>query len=284
MKVQTLSVVAGTMACNARCPFCVARLTHSGDVTRRLAPINYNRLRIACRLAAHCGATTCLITGKGEPTLFRDQVSEFIKAVEAWLPVVELQTNGLTLDALPLASWVSNGLTTVALSVVHWNAEKNREIYTPSAKEYPDLAESIRTIHAAGLSVRLCCMLVKGYIDHEDAMADMVNWAHAHSVEQLTMRPIVSTDTNGDAEAATWAQDHGVKEIVVEGFRRNLERVGTKLMALAHGGIVYDVAGQNVCLYNCLTLDAESDDLRQLIYFPDGHIRYDWRYPGAILL
>lgn len=27
MKIQTLSVVAGTEACNARCPFCVTGMT-----------------------------------------------------------------------------------------------------------------------------------------------------------------------------------------------------------------------------------------------------------------
>ena len=31
-----------------------------------------------------------------------------------------------------------------------------------------------------------------------------------------------------------------------------------------------------------LTKD-EMDAIRQLIFFPDGHVRYDWKYPGAIV-
>ena len=55
-------------------------------------------------------------------------------------------------------------------------------------------------------------------------------------------------------------------------------------MSLPHGAEVYDVAGQNVCISNCLTIEPDTDNLRQIIVFPDGHIRYDWNYEGAILL
>jgi hypothetical protein len=46
---------------------------------------------------------------------------------------------------------------------------------------------------------------------------------------------------------------------------------------------VYDVDGQNVCLSNCLSNDPQTGDLRNLIFFPDGHVRWDWQYQGAIL-
>ena len=35
---------------------------------------------------------------------------------------------------------------------------------------------------------------------------------------------------------------------------------------------------------DCLTIDPSADDIRQLIFFPDGHLRYDWQYAGALLL
>jgi hypothetical protein len=57
-----------------------------------------------------------------------------------------------------------------------------------------------------------------------------------------------------------------------------------KLMDLMHGATVYDYDGQNICLTDCLTIDPTEEKLRQLIYFPDGHLRYDWQYQGAILL
>jgi hypothetical protein len=55
-------------------------------------------------------------------------------------------------------------------------------------------------------------------------------------------------------------------------------------MELVHGAIVYDLHGQNICLTNALTIEPRSDEIRQLIFFPDGHLRYDWQYKGAIIL
>ena len=55
-------------------------------------------------------------------------------------------------------------------------------------------------------------------------------------------------------------------------------------MKLMHGATVYDVAGQNVCLSNCLTVGKTDEDIRQLIFFPDGKISYDWQHEGARLL
>ena len=63
-----------------------------------------------------------------------------------------------------------------------------------------------------------------------------------------------------------------------------LEKEGDKLMTLDHGGVVYDLNGQNICLSDCLTIKSNTEDLRQLIFFPDGHLRYDWQYRGATLL
>jgi len=48
--------------------------------------------------------------------------------------------------------------------------------------------------------------------------------------------------------------------------------------------VVYDLNGQNVCLTNCLTGSSDPDNTRQIIYFPDGRIMYDWRFPGARIL
>ena len=71
------------------------------------------------------------------------------------------------------------------------------------------------------------------------------------------------------------------------GWANMLEMVkttGIPLMSLVHGGMVYDIGGQNICMANCLTIDPNEEELRQLIFFPDGHLRYDWQHKGAILL
>lgn len=56
------------------------------------------------------------------------------------------------------------------------------------------------------------------------------------------------------------------------------------LMHGAHAAKVYDVDGQNVCVSDCLTVEAAGDDIRTLIFFADGKICYDWQHPGARIL
>lgn len=58
----------------------------------------------------------------------------------------------------------------------------------------------------------------------------------------------------------------------------------TPLLALPHGGMVYDVDGQNSGWGTCLTESTNPEDIRQLIFFPDGHLRYSWKHTGAIIL
>jgi hypothetical protein len=58
-----------------------------------------------------------------------------------------------------------------------------------------------------------------------------------------------------------------------------------RIMELSHGAIVYDIDGQNVCVSNCLNTDAvDLGNIRNLIFFPDGHLRYRWDKKGAIIL
>ena len=50
---------------------------------------------------------------------------------------------------------------------------------------------------------------------------------------------------------------------------------------------VYDVNGQNVLLSLPLTKytrDTNPENLRKLIFFQDGHLRYEWEMEGGILL
>jgi hypothetical protein len=63
-----------------------------------------------------------------------------------------------------------------------------------------------------------------------------------------------------------------------------LMKGATRLLELPHGGVVFDHNGQNVAIGNCLTGTTDPDDIRQIIFFPDGRIAYDWRYPGARIL
>jgi len=55
-------------------------------------------------------------------------------------------------------------------------------------------------------------------------------------------------------------------------------------MTLSHGATVFDLKGQNLCLNHCLSVQPEAEEMRNLIFFPNGRLGYYWQYPGAIIL
>ncbi len=291
MRIQTFSVVVGSAACNARCPFCVSRMTPRYSAETREPAVNWRNFEIACRFAKDSGVSTVLITGKGEPTLFPEQVTQTLERLRPFgFPFVELQTNGIALaDPRPrwagaLARWYEQGLTLVALSVVHHEVARNREIYRPGDDRYPALPELVGRLHAQGLAVRLSCVLLAGQVDSPEALAGLIAFCKGQGVEQLTVRPVQAPAASLDPEVARWVAAQAPPAELVPRLRAYLDARGTRLMELLHGAVVYDVEGQNVCLSSCLTLDPRDERIRQLIFFPDGHLRYDWQYPGAILL
>ena len=154
-----MSIVCGTTACNAHCPFCVSKTTPNVNLP---TSVNTRNLNIACRLAEKAGATTCLITGKGEPTLYPDMITDYILYVKNYFPFIELQTNGIELDNLNergyIKYWYSIGLTTICLSAVSIDQYQNKEIY---GEGYPLISPLARKLSDIGLTVRLSVMLCK---------------------------------------------------------------------------------------------------------------------------
>ncbi len=291
MKIQTFSIVAGSEACNARCPFCVSKMTVPHGIDLKEPEVNMRNFGKACRLAKMSGVTTAMITSKGEPTLFPEQVTRYMEALRPFeFPFIELQSNGIVLlqkrDRYKtyLDHWYECGLSTVAVSIVHFDPEKNREIYVPHMKSYIDLPELVRLLHGHGFSVRLTAVMVNGYIDDVETMEGLIRFATEHDVEQLTVRPVNRPGSTRNDEVSRWIGDNYLPENKLQSIMEWLQEKGTHLMTLQHGAIVYDVDGQNVCLTDSLSIDSGGEDIRQLIFFPDGHLRYDWQYKGAILL
>jgi hypothetical protein len=166
--------------------------------------------------------------------------------------------------------------------MVHYNDERNNEIY--GYKTPLDLVETIQMIHSEGLSVRLSCIMVKGYIDSFIEVEKLVKFCKENGVEQLTIRSVEVPQVIKDYETWKWTIDHKIDDVILDEIKTGISTIGKLVMKLAHGSKVYDFIGQNLCVSNCLTLDPEDETMRQLIIYPNGHVYYDWQYTGAILL
>lgn len=241
-------------------------------------------------MAQKAETTTVLLTGKGEPTLYPDHVTDTLKGLRDYkFPLTEIQTNGMTIangqitDA-QLEQWYDLGLTTIALSVVHYVQDKNAEIYCPGKSHY-DLGNLILKLHNIGFSVRLCVMMLNGYIDNPQKVERLLGFCKANKVEQLTLRNITASEVTESPEVTKWTQEHALCEADTKAIVNYIQRYGVLLQHLMHGMDVYDFEGQNVCLGNCLTHDANGkDEFRSLIFFPEGSLYYDWQFKGARIL
>ena len=288
MKVQTFSIVIGTKACNASCPFCISKQTGFFGTPIK---VNWRNFAIACKLAQKAETTTVLLTGKGEPTLYPDHVTETLKALQTYdFPLIEMQTNGITIgdgtiSTEQLKTWYDLGLTTIAISVVHWDWERNREIYRPNKPEYPSLPVLISRLREIGFSVRVCAMFLKDYIDTPEKVREMIRFCKVNNVAQLTFRNITASEVTDNPAVTQWTKDHAIPTLDLQWIVNSVSGEGTLLQHLMHGMDVYDVGGQNVCLGNCLTRDTnQTNEFRQLIFFPEGSLYWDWQYKGARIL
>lgn len=306
-----MSIVCGTTACNAHCPFCVSKTTperiqyNHWNMPESINWINFKR---ACRLAQIGNATTVLITGKGEPTLYPRLLTGYLRALQPYdFPFIELQTNGIffgTANQPPpppptkkqkdtilgamqdptceetLQEWKTNGLTTICLSAVHYRAKENQRIYSP---QYPSLIETAKLLNGFGFTIRLSIMMLQGYIDTWQEVMKLVGFCQENSIKQLTIRAIDYPE-NVNNDVTKWIYSNTISKDMALLIQDRLETYAKPILHLSHGATVYDYNGQNICYANCLTTNNSMDDLRQIIFFPDGTIAYDWKYEGAVLL
>src|SRR4051812_1167819 len=192
MRFHTLSVVVGGLACNARCPFCIASMTPASGLTLRATPPDQAALDRVFALARDSGVDQVMLTGKGEPTLWPDHITDILGVLAAHrFPRIDLQTNGVAIadGRIPdetLARWRALGLSLIAISVVGHDEEANRANYLPYRTAYIDLPALIDRLHGHGFAVRLAVVMAEGLVDGPDLLrtgtpaARVTDWIREH--------------------------------------------------------------------------------------------------------
>ena len=126
--------------------------------------------------------------------------------------------------------------------------------------------------------------MLKGFIDSIEEVSNLSRKAKEWNIEQLTIRSVRAPKHSENNQVYSWTIEHELSDGQLLDLSKFLEKNGNRLMTLDNGGIVYDLDGQNICMTDCLTIKPNTEEVRQLIFFPDGHLRYDWQYKGAILI
>lgn len=308
MKIQTLSIIVGGTACNAQCPFCVSRMTGKMGLKnpKKQQEPNWANFDKAVHFAQNSGVSTVMLTGKGEPTLWPHLIYKYLNRLSCThnptrvsaFPFVEMQTNATLLDLNKtikiigedveqtwedaLTSWHRLGLNTIAISVAHWDRKYNAKIY--GGKHF-DLSKKIEDLHGLGFSIRLNCVLTKDGVNQADDYLQMVNFCKINKVEQLTFTPVTKPiKRKNNLGIYDWTTENHASMDEFNMFFKTLEDKGTRLIELPHGAVIFDYDGQNVCMSNCLVQETYKSYMRNLIFFPDGKLRFRWDAEGSVLL
>ena len=296
MNINTMSIVVGGTKCNASCPFCVARMTPTMGTPEKPDAPKWGNLPAAIKYAEQAGASTFLLTSKGEPTLWPDLVTDtLMRLQDSKVAFREMQTNAIPIVmgskrdpkhpkwGAALDAWKTLGLNTLAVSIVSPHDFQNQQVYAPGGL-YPPLKETIKFLRECGFNVRLSCIMVKGYTDTIEKVEKLVNFARENDAFQVTLIPVTKPGHAEDPEAYAYVSENQVPELAVQ-LRDHFDKVGNRLLVMPHGAVVFDYEGQNVCVSNCLTETTDPTKIRQLIYFThDGSLRYSWQYAGARIL
>jgi len=245
------------------------------------------KFNIACRIVDQMreGLLTVLLTGQGEPLLFPQQITRYLDCINFRLPKIELQTNGTLVEKNieNLKRWRACGLTLVCLSIAANDNDVSNGIMGINSGRYNHWS-TVAMLQEIGLGVRLNCTMTKVGIWRPEDAVSLIFRANNAGVNQVTFREVEMPNPCYSAKIGAWV---GLQK--PEGAAKTLHHFlamkgAVPLLELPHGGIVYDYKDQNVCVSNCLTGTTNPDNIRQIIFFPDGRIAYDWRYKGARLL
>jgi len=282
-KVMTLSIVLGD-TCNADCKFCISKLTFK--CSPKKCDQWWEKLDKACRVASIGGADTVIITSKREPTSADpEELMSVIKICDKYFPIIELQTNGIRLtDKAFVDELACSGLTTLSISGVSHLQHINQEMM---AEAYPNLYEVVPYCNEKGLMTRFCVIMTNETCYNATSLIDILSGAKTIGFHQVTLRIMGTPDVSLIQETAKadkvlkWVTEHQLSTDHLHKIKLFLSQYPL-LREFPWGSRVHSVEGTSVCLADCLSEEV-GNDYRYIIYFPDGHLRYRWEVPEALI-
>lgn len=283
---MTLSVVLGD-TCNADCEFCISKLTFKAD--RKYCPIWFKKLRKACMVAQMGGADTAIITSKHEPTMAGDpRLFNAINVCSEYFPIIELQTNGMKLaDADYRDKLMEAGLTTLAISGVSYRQDVNQKVIS---KNYPDLSELVPRYKDEGFLTRFCSIMIKETHGHDVKLLEReIEEIKNLGFHQLTLRIMGAPEKNlmqenkKADEVFEWVEENRLDFVEISEIKGYLESNFELMRKYPWGSLVYSGNGMSICIADCLSDVIDEHNYRYVIYYPDGHLRYRWDMPEALI-
>lgn len=242
---RTVSVLPIAFACQAACRFCFSE--SSASLEQLPHTLDLARVDEVCRRAAKAGARRFVLTGGGEPGLVKHQdLLAFIRLGRSHFEKVVLITNGVHLAKLDdkalstrLRDYGEAGLGILSISRHFHEAAGDSDIMGLDTRTERVLAQALA--HPA-IRMRLVCVLQKGGIEDNLSVANYLDWASGHGVQEMCFKELyVSTTLESvysEAVGNIWSRENQVSLSLIVRF---CEGQGfTKTESLPWGAPIYE--------------------------------------------
>jgi len=272
----TFTTIAGGLACDSDCPICISKMTPSDGLSLLQDWEVYHK---ALKIALSYGAKNLLITGKGEPLLAPVQVTEYlIHSQRANFVRREIQTNGhlIPINFDYLRIWKALGLDLVAISIFSLDNFDNTSFMNVEVPGW-HLGYTIGQVQRAGLKARITCNLTNGNVDSVAKIKELINFCKENNVFQLTLRDIDKPANPTNPKIAKNVDKYKLSIPQLTEIQAFIADNGVRCDVLPHGATIYEVFGQNVCITTCMGENGNTEDIRDLIFFPKGWLTTSWQ-------
>jgi pyruvate-formate lyase-activating enzyme len=212
LRPRSISFLPIARGCQAACAFCFSESSVSAEQRQGKLDVQLAARWLAA--AAARGAERAVITGGGEPTLWKwPALLELVRACRARLGKVVLITNGVVLADDPdtrVRELHDAGLGVLAVSRHHRDEARNASLMKLATGTPRVIGAAAR----AGLRARLVCVLQRGGVDSVAAIDDYVQWAAAIGADEVCFKELyVSTSHESlyhSHAANAWSAQHQV--------------------------------------------------------------------------
>jgi hypothetical protein len=79
-----------------------------------------------------------------------------------------------------------------------------------------------------------------------------------------------------------WISNSYIRAVKLKNLHQELREKSVLLNKIKYNSFLYGYKDTNISWWSCLMLEINSDNVRQIILYPDGKLFYDWRYKGSI--
>lgn len=242
----------------------VGYIVHDYDMVMR----NITKVRTVAKAA---GASSVLITGKGEPLLHLYGVIQICDHFSDF--PLDLQTNGLWLNKNPEAvkELKKSGIDVIALSVDRMD-------------QIPEFENIYEAVHSQGLTVRICLNLTDKIPKEKfPEFRDVLKVIGHYPVDQLLVRNVMVPKKTECSEAALktidWVTKH-TDQLRYKLWNTEFMEWVTEddlVRVMSYGARVYDLDDLSVSFSDyCIQEANNTKDIRSLIFLEDGHLYTSW--------